>query len=105
MSALPPMRPRKRIRKRSCPLYPRKRTCAMHQSMSALGQKRTNAVQQTSSLFDHLVRTPDKCVGNVDAECLGRLQVDGHFDFCGGLLDWQVSGFVSLENPAGVVAR
>src|SRR5262245_24045858 len=25
----------------SCPLYPRKRTCAVHQLMSALGQKRT----------------------------------------------------------------
>src|SRR5262249_3865368 len=29
-----------------CPLCPRKRTCAVHWSMSALGQKRTHALQQ-----------------------------------------------------------
>jgi len=29
-----------------CPLYPRKRTCAAHKLMSALGQKRTHAAQQ-----------------------------------------------------------
>src|SRR5262249_4824844 len=29
-----------------CPLYPRKRTFAVHYCMSALGQKRTHAVQQ-----------------------------------------------------------
>jgi hypothetical protein len=28
-------------RKRSCPLCPRKRTCALQQLMSAMGQKRT----------------------------------------------------------------
>src|SRR5262245_61463279 len=39
MSALPPIATGKAdIRKRSCPLYPRKRTCAVHQAMSALGQ-------------------------------------------------------------------
>ena len=29
-----------------CPLYPRKRTCAVQLAMSALGQKRTLALQQ-----------------------------------------------------------
>jgi hypothetical protein len=29
-------------RNRSCPLYPRKRTCALRQTMSAMGQKRTS---------------------------------------------------------------
>src|SRR5262245_4049290 len=39
MSALPPIATAKAdIRKRSCPLYPRKRTCAMQLRMSALGQ-------------------------------------------------------------------
>ena len=32
--------------KRARPLYPRKRTCAVQLQMSALGQKRTHAVQQ-----------------------------------------------------------
>ena len=35
------------------PLYPRKQTCAVQPVMSALGQQRTHAVQQTS--FDNLV--------------------------------------------------
>src|SRR5262245_10237531 len=43
MSALPPIATAKAdSRKRSCPLYPRKQTCAAHQRMSALGQKRTS---------------------------------------------------------------
>src|SRR5262249_49102564 len=101
MSALPPMATAKAdSRKRLCLLYPRKRTLALHLRRSALGQKQTSR-----HLFDHLVRTPDKGVGDVDAECLGRLQVDEHLDSSGGLLDRQVSRFVSLENPAGVVAR
>src|SRR5215470_8097103 len=46
MSASPPTATAKAdIRKRSCPLYPSKRTCAVHQLMSAMGQKRTHAVQ------------------------------------------------------------
>ena len=36
-----------KFRKRPCPLYPRKRTCAVQRAMSALGQKRTHAPQQT----------------------------------------------------------
>src|SRR5262245_20182607 len=32
--------------KTACPLYPRKRTCAVQLGMSALGQKRTHAAQQ-----------------------------------------------------------
>jgi len=43
------------IGKLSCLLYPRKRTCAVRELMSALGQKRTYAMQQLVSLLDHLV--------------------------------------------------
>jgi hypothetical protein len=32
-------------RKMACPLYPRKRTCAVHSFMSAMGQKQTHAPQ------------------------------------------------------------
>src|SRR5262249_4251046 len=43
MSALPQIATEKAdFRKRSCLLYPRKRTCAAHTLMSALGQKRTS---------------------------------------------------------------
>ena len=37
-----------------CPLYPRKRTFAHAIRMSALGQNQTDALQQITSLFDHL---------------------------------------------------
>jgi hypothetical protein len=37
------------------PLYPRNRTCAVQLRMSAMGQKRTHAVQQKWSLFDHFI--------------------------------------------------
>src|SRR5262245_66210508 len=50
MSALHPIATAKAdIRKRSCPLYPQKRTCAVQTPMSALGQKRTFAVQKGMS--------------------------------------------------------
>jgi hypothetical protein len=42
MSALPPIATVKAdISKKACLLYPRKRTCAVHQPMSAMGQKQT----------------------------------------------------------------
>src|SRR5215831_11913392 len=42
MSALPPIATAKaKFRKRSCPLYPQKQTCAVRYAMSALGHKRT----------------------------------------------------------------
>jgi hypothetical protein len=44
MSALLPIATAKAdSRKRSCPLYPQKRTCAVQEPMSALGQKRISA--------------------------------------------------------------
>jgi hypothetical protein len=56
MSALPPIATKKAdIGNLSCLLYPQKRTCAVHSPMSALGQKRTYAVQQSALLFDQLV--------------------------------------------------
>ena len=33
-------------RKKACPLYPQKRTCAMQRAMSAKGQEQTHAAQQ-----------------------------------------------------------
>src|SRR6516225_364294 len=56
MSALHPIATANaKFRKRPCPLYPRKRTCAVQEGMSALGQKRTHAAQRSGNLFDHLV--------------------------------------------------
>src|SRR5262245_55842467 len=56
------------------------------------------------TLFDHLVGACLHCRRHVEAERLGRLQIDVELDF-GGLLDWQVGGFFALENPTDVIAR
>src|SRR5262249_49329907 len=71
MSALPPIATAKAdFRTTSCPLYPRKRTFAVHRRMSALGQKRTlsrmecrqKAGRRRSNLF----------LGIDKFECLGE---------------------------------
>ena len=77
MSALPPIATAKAdIRKRSCPLYPRKRTCAVQPGMSALGQKRTHTPQQKGSLFDDLVGAGEQMGRNGQTDRLCGLQVD-----------------------------
>ena len=88
MSALHPIATAKATsRKRSCPLYPRKRTCAVQLGMSALGQKRTHAPQQTASLFDHFVSAGEQLGWHVDAKRLRGLNVDDQLEF-----GWQFYG-------------
>ena len=38
---------------------------------------------------------------HVNTKCFGGLDIDYQFDLC-GLLDWQVGGLLTLENPTGV---
>ena len=85
-----------RSAKSLCPLYPRKRTCAAHEPMYAKCQKRTLA-----RLFDDLVGASDECVRDVNAQCLGSLEVDGQLDL-GYLLDRQVGGLLALEDAASI---
>jgi hypothetical protein len=99
MSALPPIATAKaNSRKRSCPLYPRKRTCAVQLAMSALGQKRTSR-----PLFDHLVSAILHRLRHGNAERLRGLEVEEQLDFA-CLLHRQVGGFLALENTADVPA-
>src|SRR5262245_33059609 len=81
MSALPPIATAKAdIGKLSCPLYPRKRTCAVQLRMSALGQKRTLACMREMLFLQHHMDTFGAVhylghaqIGPQAAECLGVL--------------------------------
>src|ERR1035437_562542 len=56
-----------------------------------------------NALFNHLIGTAQQRLGNCKAQRLGRLEIDDHLDFRGPL-DWQVGGFLALENLTSVDA-
>src|SRR5262245_66035288 len=71
--------------------------------MSALGQKRTHAPQQTASLFDHLVGEREELVRHVQAERPRGLEVDDQLEL-GRQYDRKVSWLVPPENTTGIDA-
>src|SRR5262249_14277969 len=98
MSALHPIATAKAdSRKGSCPLYTRKRTCAVQLEMSALGQKRTHAAQQKGSLFDDLIGGDQQARWNCQAKCLRRFAVDDSFELR-RRLHRKVSGFCTAQD-------
>jgi hypothetical protein len=72
--------------------------------MSALGQQRTHAPQQTVSLFDYIVGELSELHRHIQAERLGGLEVD-HQYVLGWCLHRKVGRLLAFENPAGVNAR
>src|SRR5215510_356693 len=71
--------------------------------MSAMGQKRTHAPQQTSSLFDQLVSERKQIRWYIEAERFGGCYVDNEIDLC-CQLNRHIGGRRPFENPASVVA-
>jgi hypothetical protein len=59
-------------------------------------QSRGNAPQQNASLFNHLVGAAGERQRHADAERLGGLEVQEHFDFR-GLAALKKSGLANLD--------
>src|SRR6478752_6499786 len=53
--------------------------------------------------LDHLVGAGEQRQWHFDAECLGHFKIDDQLDFC-GLLDWQISRPLALEDSPRVDA-
>src|SRR6516162_623138 len=56
----------------------------------------TRAMQQKTSLLNHLLGTREQVGRNFEAQCLCSLEVDDQFEF-GRLLDWQIHWLGALE--------
>src|SRR5262249_17052436 len=82
-------------RAKACPLYPRKRTCAVQEPMSALGHKRT------SVLFDHLIRALLNRQRDKNVKRPGGFEIDDHLELDRGL-DRKLVWLGALENSIGV---
>src|SRR5215469_144936 len=65
--------------------------------MSALCQKQTYAVQQISSLFDHLVGNSEQRRGDRDTEPVCGFADDDRFEL-GRLLDRDIGDFQAFED-------
>src|SRR5262245_16525090 len=77
------------------PLFHRKRKSIHDLAMSHSCQKRTHALQQTETLFDHLVGKRQKIVRDFDAKRLRGLKID-HKLKLGYLCDRQVGWLLTL---------
>src|SRR5262249_20247019 len=88
MSALPPIATAKAdIRSRSCLLYPRKRTCAVHKRMSAMGQTPTSR-ELPPKLLINLRGTAKPGRGHRRPSRFARFKIDYHL-VLGGRRDRQ----------------
>src|SRR6478609_9010847 len=83
----------------SCPLYPRKRTCAAQTVMSALGQKRTSL-----GLFEHLVSEREQFRRDIQSERFGGLAIDYQLELDRGL-DRKLGRLRILEDAIGIGRR
>ena len=68
---------------------------------SALCQERTYAPQQNLCLFDHLVGEHEQSWRNLEAECLGCLEIDNELIF-GGCLHRKLTRLFASQNAINI---
>src|SRR4029450_2354039 len=85
------------VPQRSCPLYPRKQTCAVQSPMSALGQKRT------FGLFDDFVGAGENRWGEEQIERSRGFEINYEFELA-GLQHGQVCGICTFKDTGDEVA-
>jgi hypothetical protein len=85
------------------PVYSDERTSAEPVGMSQRCQRQTHALQQTGSLFDHLVSYGEQRRRHREPQCSGGLEVNGKFEFC-RLHYRQIARLFTLKNSAHINA-
>ena len=86
------------------PLIPQQRRYSGHSGTSGLCHERTQAPQQTTALFDHLVGGGEERWRKGDAEGSGGLQIDHHVKL-GRRLHRQVGRLLAAEDAPDIAGR
>jgi hypothetical protein len=76
-----------------------KRTCAVQETMSAKGQKQTSL-----ALFDHLIGSRKQFVWDGESERLGSLEIDDQLILCRHL-HWEIGRLLALEDAVDISCR
>jgi hypothetical protein len=70
----------------------------------AMGQQRTHALRQTTSLFDHLIGSRQQQRRDSEADRVGGLEINNQC-VLGRRLHWQIGGLLAFEDAIDITGR